>query len=107
MLAHSEPIRDWLKLLRFLVNALLAPPEPRLVHKGPVRRVHQSNDSLIDVRRQVAFQARDLEFLTEFWKLRYRRQSLRQSRSRRVYIHPYISITLFARKMMGANSLRL
>jgi len=37
--AHAESVRDRLELFCFLMNARALPPEPRLMHKRPVRRI--------------------------------------------------------------------
>jgi len=49
----------------FLVNASAFPPEPRLVHERPMRRVHQSDNPVINVRRQLAGKMHDLVFVAE------------------------------------------
>jgi hypothetical protein len=54
MWAHAKATRNRFKLFFFLVNAVPAAPVPRLMDKRPVRRIHQSNNSLVHMRRQLA-----------------------------------------------------
>src|SRR6202035_5426570 len=82
--AHPEAVRDRLELLGFLMNAPALPPEPRLVHERSMRRVHQSDNPVIDVRRQLAGKVRDLVFVAENGKPRRPWNRLRQFRSWRV-----------------------
>src|SRR6202140_5425338 len=84
MRAHPETVRNRLEFLGFLVNASALPPKPRLVHERPMRRVHQTNDPVIDVRRQLAGKMRDFVFVAENGKPRRPRNRLRQFRSWRV-----------------------
>ncbi len=48
------------------MNTLFAAPEPRLMHKRPMRRIHQSDNSLIHMRRQIASQRVILNFSLNF-----------------------------------------
>src|SRR5260370_35710584 len=97
MRAHPEAVRNRLELLGFLVNAPALPPEPRLVHKRPVRRVHQSDNPMIDVRRQLARKARDFVFVAETGKRRPRRNRLWRPRPRRIQITPTATVRSIAR----------
>src|SRR5216110_297466 len=90
MQAHPESVRDRLELLGLLVNASALPPEPRLMHEGPVRRVHQSDDPVVNMRRQLARKMRDLVFVAEYRKRGRRRYRLRQARPRAIHINPNI-----------------
>jgi len=63
--AHPKTIRNRLELFFLLVNAMPTPPVPRLMHKRPVRRIHQSNNPLVHMRRQLASQMRNPIFLAE------------------------------------------
>ena len=102
---HPKSIRNRLKLLLFFVNAMPAPPIPRLMHKRPMRRIHQTNNSLVDVRRQLAGQVRGPIFPAENSQLRRRRNVLTQSRTGRIHVHPEISIALFARIVPSKDAL--
>ncbi len=105
MRAHPESVRNWLELLFFFVDAVPAPPVPRLMHKWPVRRVHQSDDALIDVRGQLAIEMRNPVFLGENSQIRRGRNLFRQSRSGTIHVNPEISVALFARIMPRKNAL--
>ena len=59
MRAHAEAVRDRLKLLLLLVDAVPLPPPPRLVHKRPMRRVHQTDDAVVHAAGQVGLKMRD------------------------------------------------
>src|SRR5271168_773810 len=122
---HPKPKRYRLKLLLFLVNAPPAPPIPRLVHKRPVGRVHQSNNTLVHMRRKLASQMRNPVFLAENTELRrqgnlrcqaprrggacpslrlsplIKTRSIRRDPSSRAHENPNIPIALFARIMSG------
>src|SRR5438045_5063797 len=105
MRAHPKPVRNRLELLSFCLNASALSPEPRLVHKRTVRWVHQSDNSVIDVRRQLTRQVRDLVFVAENGKRRRRRNPLRQTRSRTIHINPNVAVPLFGRKLSRKNAL--
>src|SRR5260370_1836854 len=107
MRAHPEAVRNRLELLGFLMNARAFPPKPRLVHKRPVRGVPQSDDPVVNVRRQLARKMRDLVFAAEDGKRRRRRNRLRQPRPRRIHINPNVSVMLFAREVPRKNPLHL
>src|SRR5713226_7631256 len=96
MRAHPEAVRNRLELLGFLVNAPALSPEPRLVHKRPVRRVHQSDNPVIDVRRQLAGKMRDFVFVAENGKRRRCWNRLRQPRPRRIHINPNVAVAFLA-----------
>ena len=49
-----KPIGDGLEMLFFFVDAVPAPPVPRLVHERSVRGIHQPDNSLVDVGGHVA-----------------------------------------------------
>ena len=65
MRGHAEAVGDWLEILVLLVNAVLLPPPPRLVHERPVRRVHQADDAVVDVAGEVGDEIRSLVFFAE------------------------------------------
>src|SRR6516162_3222677 len=105
MRTHPEAVWNRLKSFRFFVNAGFTPPEPRLVHERPVRRIHQADDSMIDVRWQFAFEPRDLVSLAEFLELRYSGQLFRQPCSLSVQIYPDVAVALFTGEVAGADPL--
>ncbi len=51
---HAKAIGNRLEFLLFFVNAPPAPPKPRLMYERTVRRVHQSDNSVVHMRRQIA-----------------------------------------------------
>src|SRR5260370_21743613 len=97
MRAHPETVRNRLELLGFLVNAPALSPKPRLMHERPVRRVHQSDNPMIDVRRQLARKARDFVFVAENGKLWRRLNRLWQPRPPRIPINPNVTVPILAR----------
>jgi len=105
MRAHPETVRNRLELFGFLVNAPALSPEPRLVHERPMRRVHQSNNPLVDMRRQLAGKVRDLVFVAENGKPRRRRNRLRQPRPRGIHVNPDVAVAFFTGKMPSKNAL--
>src|SRR5260370_20171115 len=105
MLAHPESVRDRLKLFFLFVNAVPASPEPRLVHKRPMRRVHQPDDPVVNVGRQLARKMRNLVLLTENGKRRRSRNRFRQPRSWFIHINPDVPITLRTRLMSSNTAL--
>src|SRR6266478_8760279 len=105
MRAHPETVRDRLELLGFFVNASALPPEPRLMHERPMRRVHQSDNSVINVRRQLAGKMLHPVFVAENGKRRRRWNLFRQPRSRRIHINPNVSVSLFAGIMSRKDAL--
>src|SRR2546430_14862243 len=105
MRAHPKPVGNRLELLGFLVDAPAFPPEPRLVYERPVRRIHQSDNPVVNMRRQLARKMRDLVFVAEHRKRRRCRNLLRQTRSRTIHINPNVAVPLFARKMSRKNAL--
>src|SRR6266851_2362564 len=107
MRTHPEAIGNRLELLFLGMNAAAATPEPRRMHKRPVRGIHQADDAVVDVRRQLAIEMRDFVLLAERRQLRWLRNLRRQERSGCAYIHPDIAIPLFARIMSRENSLHL
>src|SRR5579883_163368 len=105
MRAHPEAVWYRLEPLLLVVNAVPAPPEPGLMHKRTVRRVHQSDNSVINMGRQVAAQVRDFVFLAEGRQRRRRRNCLRQPRTRCVHVHPNVAVSFLAGKMARENPL--
>src|SRR4029077_18173323 len=105
MQAHADPVRKRLELLGFLVNAPAFPPEPRLVHERPMRRVHQSDNSVVNVRSQLTRKMLDLVFVAQHRKRRRRRNLLRQLRSRSIHINPNVAVALLTWIMPSENAL--
>src|SRR5258708_20313235 len=107
MRAHAKPERNRLKLFRFLMNPFLVPPEPRLMHKRPMRRIHQADNSLVYMRRQITGQVRAFVSFAEFGQFRRGRYGLSRTHRRFTHIHPYAAVMLLARIMSGKNPLHL
>src|SRR5712691_975582 len=105
MLAHPESVPDWLKLFFLFVNAVPASPEPRLVHKRPMRGIHQPDDPVVNVGRQLARKMRNLVLLTENGKRWRSRNRFRKPRSWFIHIDPHVPIALLARIMSRKNAL--
>src|SRR5271170_7129322 len=63
--AHAEAGGDWLEILLLFVNAVAGAPPPGLVDKRPVRRIHETDDAVVDAAGQVSRQVRDLELVAE------------------------------------------
>ena len=129
MRTHPKPIRNRLKLLLLLVNAVPAAPVPRLMHKRPMRRVHQADNPLIDMRRQLASKMREPILLAENAQLGSRRgarcqvlcrggacpslrsialiklEGARRDRPTRHHVNPNVSVALFAGIMPGKYAL--
>jgi hypothetical protein len=99
---------QWLKVLRLLMNTRPAPPPPRLVHKRPMRRIHQPDDPMIDIARQLRHQMRTPKLRRKLRHLRHRRQRLTHPpRTRRRYIYPRKPIPLLTRKRARKNLRRV
>ena len=79
---HPKSIRNRLELFFLLVNAMPTPPVPRLMHKRPVRRIHQSNNPLVHMRRQLASQMRNPIFLAECRQFRRGQGTIRSGGAR-------------------------
>src|SRR5690348_509165 len=103
--AHAESVGNWLEFFFFFVNAAPASPVPRLVNERPMRRIHQSDDALVHMRRQLTIEMCYAVFVAENRQLRRRRSGLSLSRSRCIHVHPKITITFFAKIVAGENSL--
>src|SRR5208282_1223712 len=102
MRAHAEAVGNWLKVFLLFVNAVAAAPPPSLVNEWPVRRIHQTNDSMVNAHRHVGSKIGKFVFFAEL--LNHRRRlgcflSLAESRTLRTWvrhIRPDESILLFA-----------
>ena len=83
-------------------------PPPRLMHKRPMRRVHQPDNAMVDIAGQVSHQMRAAISLGKFRHLRHRRQRISHPpRPRLRNINPRITIPLLARKRTGKNLRRV
>ncbi len=58
----------------FFVDALSRAPPPGLMNKGAMRRIHQSNDAVIDVAGKIGGQVRRAKARAEFLQFRHGRQ---------------------------------
>src|SRR5579871_303516 len=104
MCRHPEPLRNRLKVLLLLVNARPTTPPPRLMYKRPMRRIHQPNDPVVDVARQVSHKVRAAKPLRKLRQLRHRRQRIANAASSRLrQINPRVAVTLLARVSAGIN----
>ncbi len=109
MRRHAKSIRNRLEVLFLLVDRSLFPPPPSLMHKRPMRRVHQSDNAVVHIAGQVSGQMRAAILRAELRSFRNRRlfSCPRPSGSRLRNIHPRISIALFARKSRRINLCRV
>src|SRR5579863_322411 len=109
--AHAKAVRNRFKVFLLLVNAVAAAPPPRLMHKRPMRRVHQPDDSVIDTYRHIRSEVSEFVFFflrhssrhPELLDLRrgiWGLLRLGKSRARRPgvrYVDPHKTVLLFAR----------
>jgi hypothetical protein len=116
MRRHSKPrippfvlsILNRLKVLRLLMNTSRRPPPPGLVHKRPMRRIHQPDNSVVDIARQLRRQMRRPKPPRKLRHLRHRRQLSHYPPSPRLrQINPRIPIPLLTRIRPGINLSRL
>ena len=97
-----------LEMLRLLMNTSLTPPPPGLVHKRPMRRIHQPDNSVIHIAWQLRHQMRAAKPRRELRQLRHRRQrTTHPSRPRLRHVDPRIPIALLARKRPRKNLRRI
>ena len=116
MSRHSKPcippkvfaVFQWLKMLLLLMDTRPASPPPRLVYKRPMCRIHQPNNPVIDIARQIRRQMRRTKPPRKFRHLRHRRQ-LTQSPTRPSLweIHPRKPIPLLTRIRTRINLRRI
>ena len=71
MRRHAKALRNGLEVLLFFVDAVPGPPPPCLMHKRPVRRVHQPDDAVVDIAGQFRRQMRAAVPVAEGWQLRH------------------------------------
>jgi hypothetical protein len=97
---HPKPLRNRLKVLQLLMDARLRPPPPSLMHKRPMRRVHQPDNPVVHIARQLRHQVRALVLRGKLRQLGNLRQPLaaHPPRTRLRHIHPAVPIPLHARK---------
>ncbi len=108
MRRHPKPLRNRFKMLRLLMNTSLAPPPPSLMHKRPMRRIHQPDNPMIDIARQLRRQVRTAKLRRKLRHLRHRRQHLTHSpRPSSRQIHPRKTIPLLTRKRTRINLRRI
>jgi len=104
--AHAEAPGDGLKAFGFLADAGTRTPPPGLMDERAVRRVHETDDAVIDVARQVGGEVGCAIAWAEFGKLRNR--SLRGSTFPTCASggnkDPCMAIALFARISGGENA---
>src|SRR5580698_3247292 len=109
MRAHAETPGDRLKVLLLLVDAVAAPPPPRLVDKWPVRGIHEADDAVIHTTGQFGGQVGDLVLAAEsrnLWRSQGCRNSFGESRAWRRRLgneYPNIVVMLFARIRPGVD----
>src|ERR1700727_2078166 len=60
--AHAKAVRNRLEVFLLFMNTVAAAPPPSLMHKRSVRRIHQSNDAVIDTHRHVGGEISQLIF---------------------------------------------
>src|SRR6185312_11325126 len=97
-----------LKTLLLLVNTSPAAPPPRLMHKRPVRGIHQPNDAVVDVARQIGGEMRSAKSGRELWHLRNSRQfSVDTARTRLRDKDPGIPVALLAGIRPGEDLRRI
>ena len=102
MRAHAETHGDRLKVLLLLVDAVAAPPPPRLVNKWSVRRIHEADDAVVHTTGQFGSQVGDIVHAAETrdsWHSHGWRNSFGESRAWRRRLgnkHPNIVVMLFA-----------
>jgi len=108
MRQHPKPLRNRLKVFLLLVNTSPASPPPRLMHKRPMRRIHQPDDAVIDIARQISHKMRTPKPRRELRQLRHRRQlTPNPAGTHGRHINPRIAIPLFTRKRAGKNLRRI
>ncbi len=91
-------ILNRLKVLRLLMNTSRRPPPPRLMHKRPMRRIHQPDNPVVHIARQLRRQMRRPKPPRKLRHLRHRRQLSHHPPSPRLrQIHPRIPIPFLAR----------
>jgi hypothetical protein len=97
-----------LKVLRLLMNTRPAPPPPSLMHKRPMRRIHQPDNPVVNITRQLRRQMRSAKPRRKLRHLRHRRQLTHNPPHPRLrQKHPRIPIALFTRKRPSKNLSRV
>src|SRR5664280_1089660 len=109
MRGHAEAAVDGLELLLLLVDTLLRTPPPGLMNERTVRRIHEPDDAVVYVTRQVSPQVRAAITLAELRDLWNRRQFRRiiqaQLASARLgNVHPHMAVALLAGKRSSVNA---
>src|ERR1017187_10055057 len=109
MRGHAEAAVDGLELFLLLVDTLLRTPPPGLMNEGTMRRIHEPDDAVVHVTRQISPKMRAAITLAELGNLWNRRQfrgiihaQLASARLRNV--HPHMAVALLARKRRSVNT---
>src|SRR5205814_1988223 len=71
MRAHAKAVGNRLELLLLFVDAVARSPPPCLMHKRSVRRIHQTDDSVIHIAGQICAEVCSLKFVSERWNSRH------------------------------------
>ncbi len=110
MRCHAEPLRDRLEALLLFVDARLFPPPPRLMHKRPMSRIHQTDDPVIHIAGQIGGEMLAPIALAELRQFRHRRQRrilrLHTPAARLRHVDPRVAVTLLARISHAVQVLR-
>ena len=103
--AHAKTVRNGLELFLFFADAVTAAPPPGLVHERAMRRVHQSDDGLIDAAGKIGAKMRDCVGRTERRQLR-RERRCNFGRSAFLIAHeaPDVAVAFFAGECAGVNA---
>src|ERR1017187_9235173 len=109
MRGHAEAAVDGLELLLLLVDTLLRTPPPSLMNEWTMGGIHEPDDAVAYVTRQISPKMRAAIPLAELRDLWNRRQfrgiihpQLASAWLRNV--HPYMAVMLLARKRSSVNT---
>src|SRR5512146_319018 len=104
MALDAEAVGNGLEDFLFFVDAGAFAPPPRLVHKRPMRRVHQADNAVVHTARQLGLQVFEPIVRAESWQARGFGRFL-ISVVRIGYKDPEIAVLLFALEASGKNSI--
>jgi hypothetical protein len=97
-----------LKVLLLLMNARPAPPPPRLMHKRPMCRVHQPDNPVIHIARQLRRQMCRAKPRRKLRHLRHNGQLAHHPAGPRLWqVNPRIPVALLTRKRTRKNLRRV